>query len=100
MGFMDEHTFDHESDGRCYDYGEMLDELRCHATESVELGRLEAVAEQRWWHLRELAALAVLDERGKVDDCQAAKDGTRTRDVRRKGTTAKNLSKQPKLAKA
>ena len=69
MGLMDEHTFDHEVqsfggefDGRCYDYGEMLDELRCHASESVELVRLEAVAEQRWWHLRELAALRVLDD--------------------------------------
>ena len=79
---MDEQTFDHEAsgfgagsdgtfDGRCYDYGEMLDELRCHTSESVELARLEAVAEQRWWHLRELAALRVLDERGAVDDSLA-----------------------------
>ncbi len=87
-------------DGRCYDYGEMLDELRCHTSESVELARLEAVAEQRWWHLRELAALRVLDERGKVDDSQAGKDGTRTRDVRRKRATARNLAQQPNLAKA
>ncbi len=78
----------------------MLDELRCHSSESVELVRLEAVAEQRWWHLRELAALRVLDERGKVDDSQAGKDGTRTRDVRRKRATAKNLAQQPNLAKA
>jgi len=99
--------FDHESqgsdgtsDGRSYDYGEMLDELRCHTSESVELVRLEAVAEQRWWHLRELAALRVLDERGKVNDSQAGKDGTRTRDIRRKRATAKNLAKQPKLANA
>jgi len=89
-----------EFGGRCYDFGEMLDELRCRTSESVELVRLEAVAEQRWWHLRELAALRVLDERGKVDDSQAAKDGTRTRDVRRKRATARNLSKQPKLAEA
>src|SRR4051794_29863004 len=77
-GGMDERTFDHgmggsdamsdgRLDGRCYDYREMLDELRCHTSESVELVRLEAVAEQRWWHLRELAAMRVLDERGKVD---------------------------------
>jgi hypothetical protein len=32
---------------RTFDYGGMLDELRCHSTESVELARLEAVAEHR-----------------------------------------------------
>ncbi len=86
--------------GRCCDYGEMLDELRCHTTESVELARSEAVAEQRRWHLRELAALRVLDERGRVNDSQAAKDGVRTRDVRRKQRTAENLERLPKLAEA
>ena len=44
--------------------------------------------------------LAVLDERGAVDASLAGKDGTRTRDVRRKRATAKRLRKQPKLATA
>jgi len=102
---MDEHTFDtfdtpDPLDGRCYDYGEMLDELRCHTSEWLETARLESVAEQRWWHLRELAVTRVLDERGRVDDSLAAQDGTSTRDVRRKRATARNLERQPNVARA
>ena len=58
---------------RCYDYGLMCDELRCHSSESLHVLRAEALAEQRWWHLRELAISAVLDERGRVDDTRAGK---------------------------
>ncbi|MFA5884345.1 MAG: HNH endonuclease signature motif containing protein [Acidimicrobiia bacterium] len=88
------------ADGRCYDYGEMLDEMRCHTTEWLEAVRLESVAEQRWWHLRELAITRVLDERGRVDDSLAATDGVSTRDVRRKRETARKLEQQPSLANA
>ena len=66
-------------DGRCYDYEEMCDGFRCRSSESLHVLRLEALAEQRWWHLRELAITAVLDERGQIDDTTAGKDGTTTR---------------------
>jgi len=85
---------------RTFDYQEMLDGLRCHTSESLEVARLEAVAEQRWWHLRELAITRVLDERGRVDDSLAGSDGVSTRDVRRKRETARKLEQQPNLAKA
>jgi hypothetical protein len=78
----------------------MLDGLRCHTSESFEVARLEAVAEQRWWHLRELAITRVLDERGRVDDSLAGSDGVSTRDVRRKRATARNLERQPNFANA
>jgi len=38
--------------------------------------------------------LSVLDERGRVDDGQAAKDGTTTRAARRKRATARKLKEQ------
>jgi hypothetical protein len=100
---MAEHLFDqrHRPSGeRCHDYGEMLDELRCHTTESLHRARSEAIAEQRWWHLRELAITAVLDERGQVDDSIAATDGTSTRTARRNLQTARKLKSQPHVAKA
>jgi hypothetical protein len=108
---MSEHTFDRgfgsaagprsgPEDDRCSDYSEMLDELRCHSSESLHLARLEAISEQRWWNLRELAITAVLDERGQVDDSTAAKDGTTTRAAQRKRRTARKLADQPNVAKA
>ena len=87
-------------DGRCYDYDEMCDELRCHSSESLHLVRLEAVAEQRSWRLRELAVTAVLDERGQLDDATAGKDGTSTKTARRTRKTAAKLKRQPKIAEA
>ena len=87
-------------DGRCYDYEEMCDGFRCRSSESLHVLRLEALAEQRWWHLRELAITAVLDERGQIDDTTAGKDGTTTRTARRKRRTAAKLKRQPKVAEA
>jgi len=83
-----------------FDYSELLEELRCHTTEWLHDARDEAVREQRRWHVRELAITRVLDERGQVDDSLAAKDGTSTRDVRRKQATARNLERQPNVANA
>ena len=103
---MDEHTFDHESfedqgfDSRGFDYSGLLDELRGHTTGWLEARREWVVREQRRLHVEELAVLRVLDERGRVDDSLAAKDGTSTRDVRRKRTTARNLERQPNIANA
>jgi hypothetical protein len=92
---MDERTFDFG-----LDYSELLDELRCHTIGWLHAARDEAVREQRRWRLRELAITRVLDERGQVDDRLAAKDGTSTRDVRRKRATARNLERQPNIANA
>ncbi len=83
-----------------FDYSDLVNDLRCRSTEWLEEARVEAVREQRRWHLRELAITRVLDERGRVDDTLAAKDGTSVRDVRRKRKTAWNLADQPNLADA
>jgi len=100
-GVMDERTFDHEHvDSRRLDYADLLDELRCHTTGWLEARRVWLVREQRRLHVEELAVLRVLDERGRVDDSLAAKDGTSTRDVRRKRATARNLERQPNIANA
>jgi hypothetical protein len=77
-----------------------LNDLRCHSTEWLEELREWLVREQRRLAVEELGVLAVLGERGAVDDSLAGKDGTRTRDVRRKRKTAEKLKRQPKLAKA
>ncbi|MFA5885609.1 MAG: hypothetical protein WDA60_17295 [Acidimicrobiia bacterium] len=93
---MSEHAFD--SSG--FDYSGLLDELRCHTTEWLEGRRGWLVREQRRLHVEELAVLRVLDERGRVDDSFAEKDGVSTRDVRRKRATARNLERQPNVAGA
>jgi hypothetical protein len=67
-----------------FDWSEVLDDLRCRETPWLESAREEAVAEQRRWHLRELAILSVLDERNRVDDTDASRQGTSTRAARRK----------------
>jgi len=87
-------------DGRGYDYEEMCDALRCCSSEALHLERLTALAEQRWWRLRELAITAVLDERGQIDDSTAGRDGTSTKTARRKRKTAARLRSQPKIAEA
>jgi hypothetical protein len=98
---MHERMFDHEIfDSRGFDYSGLLDELRCHTTGWLEARREWVVGEQRRLHVEELAVLRVLDERGRVDDSLAAKDGTSTRDIRRKRATARNLERQPNIANA
>ena len=77
-----------EPGGDGFDYSALLDDLRCHTSEWLEDRRVWLVREQRRLHLEELAVLSVLDERGRVDDTQAGKDGTSTRTVRRKRRTA------------
>ncbi len=83
-----------------FDYSDLLNELRCHTTEWLEGRRGWLVREQRRLHIEELAVLGVLDERGRIDDALAAKDGKSVRDVRRARKTAKNLADQPNLANA
>ena len=89
-----------EPGGEEFDYSALLDDLRCHSSGWLEDRRVWLVREQRRLHLEELAVLSVLDERGKVDDTQAGKDGTTTKTVRRKRRTAARLKRQPKVAEA
>jgi hypothetical protein len=85
---------------RTFDYSELLDELRTHTTEWLEAARAEAVRERRRWRVRELAIIRVLDERGEVDDSQAAEDGVSVRDVRETRETARLLDELPEIANA
>ncbi|GMU77223.1 MAG: hypothetical protein AMXMBFR46_00240 [Acidimicrobiia bacterium] len=96
---MGEHQFDSDPDA-LLDYQAMVDDARTHTTEWLAAARDQAVREQRRWRLRELAWTRVLDERGKVDDSLAGRDGTRLRDVQRRRRTARNLEHQPHLADA
>lgn len=80
------------------DYGEMVDELRCHRTERIAAIRAEAVREQRRWRLRELAATRVLDERGALDDSLAQTDGVSVRTIRETVATARALEDLPAIA--
>jgi hypothetical protein len=82
------------------DWSGLLDDLRCHTSEWLEERRGWLVTEQRRLRIEELAVLAVLDERVRVDDSQAAKDGTTTRAARRKRQTARKLKWQPNVANA
>jgi hypothetical protein len=84
--------------GEGFDFSGLCDELRRHSTESVAAIREEAVREQRRWRLRELAATRVLDERGRIDDTLAGKDGIAIRDVKATVATARALEDLPAIA--
>src|SRR5687768_14188613 len=83
-----------------FDYGLRIDELRCHTTEWLVARREELVAEQRRLHVEELAVVAVLDERGAIDDSVAAVDGVSVRSVRETVATARALADLPAVAAA
>jgi hypothetical protein len=82
------------------DYGSLLHELRCHTTEWLLEYRGKAIREQRGARLRELAATAVLDERGRVDDTLAAADGVSLRALHETVETARVLEELPAVAAA
>jgi hypothetical protein len=83
-----------------FDFSGLLDDLRCRTSEWLEERRGWLVREQRRLRVEELAVLAVLDERGRIDDSLAATDGATTRAVRRKQATARKLKWQPNVADA
>src|SRR3954451_7735460 len=86
---------------RCmFDVAGHLDELRCWPTERVVAERERALREQRRWRVRELAAIRVLDERGKVDVTMAARDGVSERTVRDTVETARALESLANVAAA
>jgi hypothetical protein len=81
-----------------FDYPLRLDELRTHTTEWLRVRRDELVAEQRRLRVEELAVVAVLDERGAVDDTMAAADGVSVREARATVDTARALESLPEVA--
>jgi len=83
-----------------FDYSARLDELRTHSTGWLRARRDELVAEQRRLRVEELAVVAVLDERGAVDDAMAAADGVSVRTLRDSVETARALEQLPCLAGA
>ena len=85
---MIEHTFD-SPEPRPGDFAALVDELRCHTTDWLVAYRAEAIAVQRRAHAWELAATAVLDARGAMDDSVAQGDGVRVRTAREKIKTAR-----------
>jgi hypothetical protein len=75
----------------------VFDVFHSWATERLVRERDDLVAQQRRLHARELAVLAVLDERGRVD-CSRGADGESGRTVREKVETARALEALPCLA--
>jgi hypothetical protein len=75
----------------------LVDELRTHSTEWLRREREDLLAQQRNLRTRELAVLAVLDERGQVDRSMGAA-GESARTVRDKVETAHALEALPAIA--
>jgi hypothetical protein len=76
----------------------LVDELRNHPTEWLRRERESLLVEQRNLRTREIAVLAVLDERGQVD-CSMGSAGESARTVREKVETARALESLPAISK-
>jgi hypothetical protein len=83
-----------------FDIGERLDGLRTRPTSWLEDRHAELIREQRRLHVEDLAVLAVLDERGAIDDSIAARDGVSVRSARDAMATARALESLPAVAAA
>jgi len=81
-----------------FDYRGRLDELRCRPTDWLVERRDVLVREQRRLRVEELAVIAVLDERGALDDSVAARDGVSTNNARQTVETARALGTLPHVA--
>src|SRR5207245_7067846 len=81
-----------------FDYRGRLDELRCRTTEWLVERREVLVREQRRLRVEELAVVAVLGERGVLDDSVTAQDGVSTSSVRDTVETARALESLPEVA--
>jgi hypothetical protein len=75
----------------------LVDELRTHSTEWLRREREALLVQQRNLRTREMAVLAVLDERGQVD-CSLGADGESAQTVRTKVETARALEFLPAIA--
>jgi hypothetical protein len=81
-----------------FDFVDLLDELRCQPTERLLAERDEVVREQRQLRVRELVITRILDERGRVDDTMASRDGVSRRTLRETVETARALESLPAVA--
>jgi hypothetical protein len=95
---MTERRFDASELGSPGDYGALCHELRCHSTEWLESRRQHLLREQRRLRVEELAVVRVLDERGRIDDTLAGKDGISIRDLKATVATARALADLPAIA--
>jgi Domain of unknown function (DUF222)/HNH endonuclease len=87
-------------DGGVFDVAGHLDELRCWPTDRLVAERESVVREQRRLRVRELALVRVLDERGRIDEAVAARDGVSARTVRDRVEQARALESLPAVAAA
>jgi len=75
----------------------MFESYRSWSTERLEARRRAVIGEQRRLHAEELAIVAVLDERGRIDVSMGS-DGDSARVVREKVETARALESLPEIA--
>jgi hypothetical protein len=78
-------------------FDSLVDQFRTHTTEWLRRERETLIAQQRNLRTREMAVLAVLDERGQVD-CSIGVQGESARTVRDKVETARALESLPAIA--
>ena len=83
-----------------FEWSAAVDDFRCWETVDLEARRVEVIAEQRRLHVEELAITRVLDDRGRIDDALAARDGVNVRDLRVKVATARAFDDLPEIASA
>jgi len=65
-----------------FEWSEVVDGLRCWETPALASRRDALLVEQRRIETEILAVTLVLDERGRIDDSLAARDGVDLRDLR------------------
>jgi hypothetical protein len=75
----------------------LVDELRTRTTECLRREREQLITQQRNLRTREMAVLAVLDERGQID-CSIGTQGESARTMRDKIETARALESLPAIA--
>jgi hypothetical protein len=81
-----------------FDFAARVDELRCHPTGMLRARVAEARREQQRWHLEELAATRVLDDRNALDRMPDARVSARTEKANLE--VARALEQRPALAAA
>jgi len=86
--------------GSMFEWSAAVDDFRCWETLDLESRRFEVIAEQRRLHVEELAITRVLDDRGRIDDALAAREGVNVRDLRVKVATARAFDDLPEIASA
>jgi Domain of unknown function (DUF222) len=83
-----------------FDVVDHLDELRSWPTARLLAHHDHLVSEQHRLHVEDLDVLRVLDERGKIDDSMAGRDGVSLRTMRDTVETARALESLPAVAAA